>query len=159
MPAMGVIRWLTANWFDLVQSLGIIASLIFSGVIFRHDLRTRRVANLIELTKQHRAIWTEMDRHPELARVLNENVDLARTPVMPEEERFIHALILHLNSAYHAMKEGLFIKPDGLEKDVRRFFSRPIAKAVWQKEKSIQDTEFVRFVERCLSSQEPTTQT
>jgi hypothetical protein len=150
MPGMGVLHWISVNWFDLAQTLGIVASLAFTGATFRTDAKSRRVSNLIELTTQHREIWTELDRRPELSRVLDTTVDLERTPVQPEEERFIRMLILHLNSAYQAMKNRVYTRPDGLRKDIRRFFSRPVAKCVWEKTKSFQDVEFVRFVESCL---------
>jgi hypothetical protein len=150
MPGMGALHWVSAHWFDLVQSLGIIASLTFTGVTFRTDARSRRVTNLIELTKQHREIWTELNRRPELSRVLDTSADLERKPVMPEEERFVRTLILHLNSTYQAMKNGVYMKPDGLGTDIRRFFSRPVAEAVWEKMKGLQDKDFVQFVEESL---------
>lgn len=147
---MGSLQWFGENWFNLLQSLGIAASLIFTAASFRNDTKARRVASLIELTKQHRAIWTELDRRTELNRILDTTIDLERSPVTPEEERFLNILILHLNAAFHAMKEGVFMEPDGLAKDVRRFFSRPVAKAVWQRTKTIRDNDFVQFVEKTL---------
>jgi len=144
---MGILHWASVNWFDLLQSFGIIGSLLFTGVTLRIDANNRRITNLIELTKQHREIWTELYRRPELGRVLDATVNIEREPVLPEEERFIVLLILHLNSAYKAMKQGMFMEPEGLGKDIRRFFSRPVTRWVWQKVKPLQDSDFVRFVE------------
>ena len=149
---MEVVFWIDQNWFTLLQSIGIVGGLLFTAAALRLDAKTRRIANLIEITKQHREIWTELYRLPELARVSDGAVDLTEKPLKVEEELFIGLLILHLNSAYHAMKDGVFTKPDGLRKDVQQFFSRPMAKVVWEKVKPLQDVEFVRFVEACLTS-------
>jgi hypothetical protein len=151
MRGMGVLLWIGKTWFDLVQSLGIIAGLLFTSATFRRDARERRVANLIEITKQHREIWAELFRQPGLARVLDIEVDLVQAPVTREEEVFIRLLILHLNSVYEAMKNGVFMKPDGLRKDIRRFFTRPVARTVWERMRPLQDIQFVRFVEACLT--------
>ena len=92
---MGVWNWLSSNWFVLLQSLGIIGGLIFTGVSLWIDARVRRVSNLISLTNQHRDIWTEVYRRPALARVLDPHADTDLAPVTAEEEIFVTLLILH----------------------------------------------------------------
>jgi hypothetical protein len=144
---MGFFFWFSENWFILLQSLAIIAGLLFTAFSFRLDAKTRRVSNLLEITKQHREIWTELYQRPELARISQKDVDLKIKPLTPEEELFIGFLILHLNSSYHAIKDGVFTKPEGLRKDIQQFFARPMAKMVWEKMKPFQDEDFVRFVE------------
>ena len=151
---MGVLLWFGTNWFDILQSIGIVAGLLFTGAALRLDEKTRRITNLIEITKEHREIWSELYSRPELARISEASVNLTQTTITPEEELFVSLLILHLNSAYHAMKAGVYMKPDGLREDVQKFFSRPIARAVWEKTKALQDADLVRFVEACLSQTE-----
>jgi hypothetical protein len=148
---MVFLQWFDANWFDLFQTLGIVGSLLVTDSTRRAEIRSQRVANLLELTKEHREIWAELNNQPGLYRILDSKVDLEGTPVAPEEERFIRTLILHLNGAFHAMKDGVFIEPDGLEKDMRRFFARPIARAVWERMKSLQDGAFVEWVDSAIS--------
>ena len=41
--------------------------------------------------------------------------------------------------------------PEGLRQDVKSLFSLRIPNAVWEKMKTFQDREFVRFVDECLS--------
>ena len=144
---MGFLPWVSDNWYNFLQSIGVVGGLLVAAAAFRLDAKTRRVANLLEITKQHREIWTELYDRPELARVSDENVDLKQEPITAEEELFIGLLILHLNSSYYALKDGVFIKPDGLRKDIQTFFSRPLAKFVWEKMKQLQDDDLVRFVE------------
>lgn len=146
---MEVLHWIGDHWFDLLQTTGIIAGLYFTARAFHLDIKTRRVDHLIELTKQHREIWTELYARPELARVKDATADLRGKPITGDEELFISMLILHLNASYHALKDRVFLKPDGLRKDIHGFFSRPLTKLVWEKMKPLQDADFVAFVESC----------
>lgn len=144
---MELFNWVTGSWFLFLQSAGIIGGLLFTAVSLQIDARVRRVGNLISLTQHHRDIWTRLYSTPGLARVLDANVDLKRTPVTIEEELFINLLILHLNSAYQAMQHGMFMKPESLGRDIRTFFSLPIPQVVWETSKPFQDEAFVTFVE------------
>ena len=87
--AMGISGWATGNWFDLLQSLGIIGGLLFTAWSLRSETRTRRVNNLLAITKGHRDIWTEFYRQPKLKRVLADRADLGREGITREEEIFI----------------------------------------------------------------------
>ena len=147
MPGMGIFVWVGDHWFDVVQGAGIVGGLIFTAHSFRVDTRAEHVANLLEITKAHREIWRELYSRPELFRILDPAPDLVSKPMTPEERLFIGFLILHLNASYKAMKNGVFMSPQGLRKDIQQFFSRPMAKAVWEKMKPLQDADFVRFVE------------
>lgn len=147
---MGLLTWITGNWFDLLQSVGIIAGLFFTSAALRADTQARRTSNLIAITGAHREIWSELYDRPELRRVTDINVDLEGTPVTSAEELFVGLLILHLNTSFQAMKAGVFISPEGLRKDIRRFFSAPMTRRIWAELKPLQDADFVRFVESCL---------
>jgi hypothetical protein len=144
---MVVLTWVDMNWFNLLQSGGIIASLLVSAAALRLDANARRTGNLLEITENHREIWSYLYTHPELSRVLDASVDLKRVPVTTEEELFVNFLVLHLNSAFYAMKKDVYVKPEGLRRDIQLFFSLPIPDAVWEKVKALQEEDFVRFVE------------
>lgn len=147
MAAMGIFTWLGDQWFVLLQSVGIIASLLLTTLSLRDDLKTRRVSNLITMTQHHHKLWSMLFTQPELMRILNPSVDLHRTTVTKEEELFVGMVILLLNCSFQAMKMDSLVKPEGLNQDVHSFFSLPIPKAVWGMTKRFQDQEFVRFVE------------
>ena len=147
------LRWLGDNWFTLLQSIGIIGGLLFTGIALRHDARGRRITNLIALTGSHRDIWSEFSRRPELARVLDPRADLAQEGVTEAEKKFVTLIVLHLSSVYHALEDSLSVTPDGLRRDIQGLFSRPVPRAVWENIKSLQDREFVRFVEACRSEE------
>ena len=144
--------WFGQNWFVLLQSAGIIGSLLFTGFTIRSDLKERRIANLFALTQNHRDIWENLFSLPELARVLDPSPDLNRIPITSRERLFVLLIILHLNAAFRAFESGLLKKPEELKRDIHTLFSLPIPYAVWLRMKEFQDAEFVRFVE---SSRQP----
>ena len=144
---MGFLQWVAQNWFSLFESAGIIGGLLFTAVTLQVDARARRIGNLIAITQHHHDIWTHLFTRPELARVLDKAVNLNSAPVTDQEELFVNLLILHLNSAYQAMQTGMFVKPEGLQRDIQMFFSLPIPRSVWEAAKSFQDADFVKFVE------------
>jgi hypothetical protein len=43
------------------------------------------------------------------------------------------------------------LQPEGLERDIRFFFSLPIPKTVWNKFKVFQNDWFVRFIDQQIS--------
>ena len=149
---MGFLGLLANNWFTLLQSVGIIGGLLFTGISLRRESRAKQIANLITITRQHRDIWTELYRRPDLSRVLNHDADLQKAPVTLEEELFVGLLIHHLNSVYHAMQAGMFMTPEGLKADIQQFFSLPIPKSVWHTRQNLQDRKFAQFVNSCSSS-------
>ena len=144
--------WIGQNWFVLLQSLAIIASMLFTGFSLRRDARGRRIANLIDLTAGHRDIWAQQfDRRPQLARFLNPKANVTRKAVTDAERIFVTLIILHLSSVYHALEDALSVTPEGLRQDVKSLFSLPIPNAVWEKIKALQDEEFMKFVDECLT--------
>lgn len=145
---MEFLAWAEHNWFVLLQSAGIIGSLLFTAASLRMDHKSRRTENLISITKAHRDIWEKLYRRPELARILDPLADPRTHPLTVEEELFIKLLIFHLNSTHRAAENDLIKLPEGIETDIRRFFSRPLPQCVWPKVKPLLDAEFVVFVEK-----------
>lgn len=145
---MEVGNWFGQHWFELFQSAGIVAGLLFTALTIRTEARARKVSNQLKITSQHQAIWTRLLDNPKLRRVLRKDVVAGGgRPISDEEEMFIAFLVLHFSSVYQAIQADMHTAPDGLAKDVREFFSLPIPKAVWERIKPLQDKEFVRFVE------------
>jgi hypothetical protein len=149
---MGIPRWLIENWFTALNAVGVVGGLLFTGYSLHSETETRRIANLLTLTRNHRDIWTEFYRNPNLERVLRDNVNIVKHPITRAEEFFVNLVVQHLNSAFYAMRYRLEIKPEGLRQDVGSFFTLPIPQAVWMKLKVMQDDAFVKFVEACRQS-------
>ena len=87
--------------------------------------------------------------------MLDRSADLTQQPASVEEDLFVNFLILHVNSTHRAMREGMYVKPEGLQKDLRFFFSLPIPQAVWRTVRPFHDKDFVRFVEENLHEDQP----
>jgi hypothetical protein len=145
---MILITWLTLHWFDLLQTVGIVGGLFFTGWSLHLDTQTQRAANLLNITVQHRDIWKLLYSEPQLARVLEPKLDLNKNPMTDDEARFVGFLILHLNASYQAIKAGVLMKAEGLASDIQEFFALPIPKAVWQKLRKFYDDDFVSFIEK-----------
>lgn len=142
--------WIAGHWFDLLQTVGIIGSLLLAAYTAWKDDRARRIGNSIAINDQHRRIWKDIYEHPQLARVLEKDADVAETPVSLGEELFVTSIVAHLSTVFRAMKHGEFVKLEGLQNDVREFFALPIPKAVWEKLKPFQDANFAKFIETAL---------
>lgn len=144
---MAVSPWVAEHWLDLLQTVGIIGGLLFTARTTLKDERARRISNLIAVTAQYGQIWGEFYERPGLSRVLKKDVDLSKEPISEEEALFVNLLVVHLGTVYRAMKGGMFVRLEGLQRDIQEFFSLPIPKAVWEKAKPLQDNDFVAFVE------------
>lgn len=145
--------WAAQNWFTLLQTLGILSGFTFTCVTLRRDEKSRRFANLMQLTAHHRNIWEHAFDRPKLRRVLSPNPDIVNQPVTEDETLFVRLLILHLNTAYHAIKSGLMAEPEGLGADIRSFFVHPLARHIWDENRGLQDRAFVDFVESRFEKQ------
>jgi hypothetical protein len=141
---------LVQHGFQVVQSLGIISSLIFGAVALRNSLRTQRVANLFQLTQYHRQLYSELFDRPELRRVFQQDVDLTKAPVTDNERLFVTLTILHFNLAFEAVRKKAIIPPEGLERDAAQFFARPIPKAIWLEIKSVQNRDLVTLLDKLI---------
>jgi len=148
---MGIGEWTLQNWFNLFSAAGIIGSLWFAAISLRSETRTRRIANLLAITANHREIWKEFLNNQKLERVRDPAADTAKHPVTDVERVFINLVIQHVNSVYRAMNDQLVIKMEGVRRDIAQFFSLPIPKSVWGRTKLFQDRDFVVFVESCLT--------
>jgi hypothetical protein len=149
---MGVSQWFAENWFNLIQTVTVVGSLLLAAYTFHKDEKARRIANLIAIQQEYCGIWQTLYDHPELARVLEKRLDLTKHPVTTQEWLFVKMLILHLDNVRRANNIGMFVKLQGMQKDIQEFFSLPIPKAVWQRIKAFQNSDFVTFIENSLQS-------
>jgi len=142
--------WSAKNWLDLFQTAGIVGSLLLAAYAIRKEEWARRIGNSIAITEQNRQIWRELYEYPKLGRVLDKEADLENEPISNQEELFVTMLILHLSTVHRAMRHGEFVELEGLQRDVKEFFSLPIPKAVWIKTKLLQNQDFAAFIESSL---------
>ncbi len=85
--------WLSQNWLNLVSVISIIAGLCFTAFSLRSGTKTQQIANLLEITANHREIWKEFLNNPALARVRDSSADTASQPVTNAELMFVTMVI------------------------------------------------------------------
>ena len=144
--------WLDSNWFTLLQSLGIVGGLLFTTATLRRDRKGRRVTDLLTLTAQHRELWSEVHRRPELARVLRAEVDLIGSPITFAEQEFLNVVIVHFCLGWQLARAGSLVTMEAIKVDIRSFFAKPIPQRIWHETKGERDPQFVRFVDSVLAS-------
>ena len=150
--------WLK-TYEDPIQSVSIIIGFISLIVGFfvtfhtlRKDAKTRQLGYWLNFTQQHRDIWKMHLEHPGLSRIHSSKADLIQQPVTEEEHHFVSLLVHHLSAVQKTTAAGMFVAPQGLQRDIEGFFALPVPRAVWQKVRHLHDEEFVKFVESCLDA-------
>ena len=146
-----IFAWLHENWFLFLQSAGIVGGLLFTALSIRGGTNARKVSDLLNLTAQHRELWNEVYRRPELSRIFATAADLVAKPVSVAEERFLNEVIVHFNTGWHLARRKSLVPMAALKADVRSFFNLPIPRTVWRQTRGSREARFVRFVESCLS--------
>ena len=121
--------------FELISAIGIMGCLLFSTASFRPEAKTRRIANLLSITANHREVWRVFVSDKALVRVLSAFADIAPQAVTEAEQAFVTLVFAHISSVYYAMNDQLVINDDGLRRDIVQFLSLPIPRAVWEKSK------------------------
>ena len=139
--------WIATNWFELLQTVGIVGGFAFTAYQVRKDETSRKITNAIAVSRNHQTIWRNIYEFPELGRILSRDVDLEAAPPSQAEEIFVTTLIGHVSTVFRATKHDEFIELTGLKRDAREFFTLPIPSAVWQRIKAMQETAFVEFVD------------
>lgn len=151
-----MIGWIGENWFQELQTLSLVVGLfsvagglVLNGLAKRAQTRERKIQNIYIRNAAHRDIHCLVLKHPELARVYDENLPGDTVPTL-RERIFVRELILNCAADFKARKYGMADAETGLPEDVRQFFSKPIAQAVWKDLKKYQEVEFVAYIETSL---------
>ncbi len=157
MPAVAaILPWVQEHWFDFVQSLGIVASVALTAASLRRESRGRRMADHLTLVAQHRELWIDVSRRPELGRILQAEVDLVERPISMVEEDYLNLVIVHYTTGWLMAREGGLVNLKVLAGDARAFFSLPIPKTVWEQTAPLLDPAFVAFIRSSLGDLSPT---
>lgn len=149
---IGVPAWLEANWFTLVQSIGIIASILLTAATMRRDRRSRRISDYLALTTEHRELWGDLHKRSDLARVVSPEVDLLAEPLSIAEEEFLLLVMVHFHTGWLLAREGSLVDSGVLARDAGAFFRLPLPKMVWRRTRSIRDPVFVAFIDAACAT-------
>jgi hypothetical protein len=144
----GFSSWVNDN-FNVIQTVGIIGSLWLAIGTSRREARAKESENLLTIEEQHRELWVGAYERKDLARVFLAKPDLAQ-PISIAEEEFLRLVISHFQTIWLIARSGGLLTLHELALDAGEFFSLPLPRAVWEKERVLRNPKFVRFVERAL---------
>ena len=143
--------WWAEHWHSLLESIGIIGGLLFTGVTVRRDLHARRITEHLALANQHRRLWSNLHRRRELSRMLEPDRDLAIDPVSREERLFLELAFVHFQNGWLICREDGALTPlEVLSVDAGHFFTLPVPAAVWAEVRRSHPSEFVSFVDSAV---------
>ena len=142
-------EWFADNAVNLLSTFGIVGSFIIAAISFRSEAKTRRIANLLAITANHREVWKVFVNDKSLTRVLAPSADTTKQPITEAEKAFVTLAISHISSVYYTMNDQLVINLDGLRRDIVQFLNLPIPREVWEKIRVLQNDDFAAFVESC----------
>ena len=146
--------WFDQNWFQLAQTLSILGSVWLTRAAVRREARARKLTEYLALAGHHRELWSEIHRHPTLARVVQAEADLLANPLSAAEAEFLNLAIVHFQSGWLVAKDGGgLLSLDVLTADVQAFFCLPLPRLVWEQTRHMRDPKFVGFIEHALKKQ------
>ena len=137
-------------WMQLLESLGIVGGLLFSGMALRSDVRSRKIDNHIKLAEGYRSIWSLVFADSSLDRIRRKDVDLNLFPITPSEDRIARFVLQNVLLAFEARRAGQLGDIGNLEADISAFLSNPIPRQVWGEIERFQPKPFRDFVNGLL---------
>jgi hypothetical protein len=144
--------WMDGNWFNVIQTVGIIGSLWLATGAANRDARAKEIENLLSLSDHHRELWHAIPQRKDLERVLQTDADVLLTPATVAETEFLNLVIVHFQTGWWIARAGGMTTLNEMKVDVGGFFSLPLPRAIWEKTKKLRNQRFVSFVEKAMKS-------
>jgi len=146
----GFSSWIDGNWFNLIQTAGIVGSLLFGAATAQREAKTREIENHLTIAEQHRNLWNEARQRKDLDRIFQTDADVIKIPITVAESEFLNLVVGHFQAGWILSENGAAITLNEMRADVRDFFTLPLPRAVWERTKGMRNRRFVKFVERAL---------
>lgn len=134
----------------LVQSAGIVLSILLSAYLMIRDKRSRRLANYIQLVQYHRDIWRMTLELDGLDRVTSRDPALSSEEPSVREAQFLTFIFLHMTCSFELAKQNEIITIEQLQFDFTEFLKAPLVAAFWSARKQYYNTDFAAFVDGCV---------
>ena len=145
------IPWAKNNWFNLIQTAGIMGSLWMTAAAAKREAKAQETENLIALKAQHHELWNGVLEKPELQRILQPDADVGNLPLTAVERAFIDMVFVHFQTGWMLARSGAWISLTEIQADIGDFFTLPLPSAFWVQTKKFRNSQFVRFVDKALS--------
>lgn len=145
----GFSSWVDGH-FNLIQSIGIIATLLFTGIGLHREAKAKEVENFLTQTQHHRELWSLFIGNKDLERIFNADVDVTKNPPTAAETELLNLMFVNFQNGWRVAKAGGITTLREIREDVESTFPLPLPRAVWEKTKKFRNREFVRFVEKVI---------
>lgn len=143
-------HWLSVNWFNIVQTIALLATLVIAASALRASGNATRGANLLNVTAANREIWQQIITNPALKRILRPTM-ATDDEVTNEERRFALQVFQHSGAAYSILQTGAMDALHGYRRDVHDTMELPVFQVVWKEYKKYQQKDYVDFIESCIA--------
>ena len=100
-----------------------------TGAAYRRDAKAKATSDFLALAQEHRELWSEAHRRPDLSWIFRTEVDLVATPIATAEQEFLNLVFVHFQTGWQLAKEGVGDTLAVLRTDVRAFFGLPLVRA------------------------------
>ncbi len=91
-----------------------------------------------------------MTTNPKLQDVMRPTIS-AGEKVSDDEYRFVVQTIHHVVVSYQLAQMDGINPAEGVRRDVHNTMNLPVFRAVWERNKAYQDTDFVNFIDSCIA--------
>lgn len=132
----------------IIQSIGIIAGLVYAGLNFRREGKAKRASNYVTLVQNYRDIWKLKITDPALSDALKQRV-APGIEATEQQKQFITFLFFHLSTYFYLRQNDQIDEISAISIDVKNFLSSPLVKCHWEENKSFYNDDFIRFVDGC----------
>lgn len=141
--------WLKHDWFTLVQSAGIIGTLLITLYTLRRDAWSRKITNYLSLISYHRDIWRITIEKPQLNRIKSFDQSLTERALTDEERQFLTFVFLHITCSYEMQKHHAMPSIQMLSYDIAELTRAPLVKRFWEENKRYYNDDVVQFIDSC----------
>lgn len=136
------------KFLDIIQSIGICASLICTVYMIFRDIKRKKIENYIFLTQNHRELWKLAISKPSFLKLFKKT---ANKKISPEETTFLTLFFLHITCSYQLHKESEIIEIEQLKKDISECMLSPAIYEFWKSKKTLYNKDFIDFIESSIT--------
>lgn len=145
-----MISWLTGNWFNVFQTVALLATLAVTRSALGTSERASRASNELMMTSSNREIWGQLVSNPQLESALR-GTPTKYEDIRLDEKRFVLQVIQHTAACYEIIRMGGVATVAGFRRDIHVTLTSPVFLAVWDRYKIYYRPAFVGFVDECIA--------
>lgn len=93
-------EWFATNWFEFLQTIGIIATLFFTGITYVKNIKVTKATAILNITHAHRELFGNIYNSAKHRRVFERDIKITFEEITAEEYRFASMLIMHFQESY-----------------------------------------------------------